>query len=65
MICDTLDLQTVVSSLRETSDKLNELLISDNNFNNVYSMSVMEIQKMIDEILDIVPVGKVVLKMAA
>jgi hypothetical protein len=60
-----LDLETVVSSLRETSDKLNDLLLSDNNFNNVYSMSVMEIQKMIDEVLDIIPVGKVVLKMAA
>ena len=61
---DTLDLETIVSKLSETSDKLNELLISDNNFNNVYSIAVMEIQSMIDDILDIVPVGKVVLKAA-
>jgi hypothetical protein len=39
-------------------------LISDNNFNNVYSMAVMEIQSMIDEVLDIVNVGEVVLKIA-
>ena len=61
MIWDTLDLMNIVSWLRETSDKLNELLISDNNFNNVYSMSVMEIQDMINEVLDIVKVGEVVL----
>lgn len=65
MIWDTLDLMNVVSGLRETSDKLNDLLLSDNNFNNVYSMSVMEIQKMIDELLDIVKVGEAVLAAAA
>lgn len=62
MIWDTLDLMNVVSGLRETSDKLNQLLLSNNNFNNVYSMSVMEIQAMINEVLDLVKVGEVVLK---
>ena len=61
IIWDTLDLMNIVSGLRETSDKLNELLISDNNFNNVYSMPIIEIQEMIDEVLDIVKVGEVVL----
>ncbi len=65
MIWDTLDLMNVVSGLRETSDKLNQLLLSDNNFNNVYSMSVMEIQDMITEVLDIVKVGEVVLSQTA
>ena len=46
---DTLDLQTVVSGLRETSDKLNELLLSDNNFNNIYGHEIIKIQTLIDQ----------------
>ena len=59
---DTLDLKTVVSGLRETSDKLNELLLSDNNFNNVYDFAINEIQTMIDQVLDEIKLGEVVLK---
>lgn len=62
IIGDTLDLQNIVSGLQDTSDKLNELLISDNNFNNVYSMAVMEIQDMIGQVMDVIKVGEVVLK---
>jgi len=62
MIWNTLDLTTVVSGLRETSDKLNDLLLSNNNFNNVYSMSVMEIQNKINEVLDVIKIGEVMLK---
>lgn len=59
LIKDTWDLQTVISGLRETSDKLNELLLSDNNFNNVYSMPIAEIQTMIDELLDEIKIWEV------
>ncbi|MBQ2600565.1 hypothetical protein II582_04310 [bacterium] len=45
-------MQTVVSGLRETSDKLNELLLSDNNFNNVYDFAINEIQTLIEQVLD-------------
>lgn len=62
IIVDTLDLMNIVSGLRETSDKLNQLLISDNNFNNVYSMAVMEIQEFIGQVMDEVRVGEIVLK---
>jgi len=62
LISNTSDLQVVVEWLRETSDKLNELLLSDNNFNNVYSMPIIEIQNMISELLDEVKLGEVVLK---
>jgi hypothetical protein len=61
LIHDTLDLQTIVSGLQETSDKLNELLLSDNNFNNIYSMPIIEIQTMISELLDEVNIWQVVL----
>ena len=64
LIEDTLDLQTIVSGLRETSDKLNELLLSDNNFNNVYDFAINEIQAMIEQVLDEVKLGEVVLKMS-
>jgi len=59
IIHDTWDLQTIISWLLETSDKLNELLLSDNNFNNVYSMPIVEIQNMITELLDDIKVGEV------
>ena len=62
IIEDTLDLKNIVSGLQDTSDKLNELLINDNNFNNVYSMAVMEIQELISQVMDEVRVGDVVLK---
>ncbi len=62
IIEDTLDLKNIISWLQDTSDKLNELLINDNNFNNVYSMAVMEIQDMIGQVMDEVRVGEVVLK---
>lgn len=62
IISDTLDLQNIVSGLRDTSDRLNHLLINDNNFNNVYSMAIIEIQNMIEQVLDEVKVGEVVLK---
>lgn len=62
LISNTSDLQVVVEWLRETSDKLNELLLSDNNFNNIYSMPIIEIQNMISELLDEVKLGEVVLK---
>ncbi|HRX63667.1 MAG TPA: hypothetical protein P5060_01030 [Candidatus Absconditabacterales bacterium] len=62
IIEDTLDLKNIVSGLQDTSDKLNELLINDNNFNNVYSMAVMEIQDMIGQVMDEIRVGEVVLK---
>ena len=64
LIEDTLDLQTIVSGLRETSDKLNELLLSDNNFNNVYDFAINEIQALIEQVLDEVKLGEVVLKMS-
>lgn len=62
IIEDTLDLKNIISWLQDTSDKLNELLISDNNFNNVYSIAVMEIQELISQVMDEVRVGEVVLK---
>jgi hypothetical protein len=62
IISDTLDLENIVSSLKETWDRLNSLLISDNNFNNVYSMAIIEIQNMIEGVLDEIKVGEVVLK---
>lgn len=62
IVWDTLDLQNIISGLQDTSDKLNELLISDNNFNNVYSMAVMEIQELIGQVMDEIRVGEVVLK---
>lgn len=62
IVSDTLDLQNIVSGLRDTSDRLNHLLINDNNFNNVYSMAIIEIQNMIEQVLDEVKVGEVVLK---
>ncbi len=62
VISDTWDLQSMITGLRDTSDKLNELLISDNNFNNVYSVAVMEIQELIGQVMDEVKVGEVVLK---
>jgi len=62
LIMDTLDLQTVVSGLRETSDKLNELLLSDNNFNNIYGHEIVKIQTMIDQLLDEIKLWEVVLK---
>ena len=62
LIMDTLDLQTVVSGLRETSDNLNELLLSDNNFNNVYDFAINEIQTLIQQVLDEIKLGEVVLK---
>lgn len=61
LLKDTWDLQTIVSGLMETSDKLNELLLSDNNFNNVYSMPIIEIQNMISELLDEIRIGSVIL----
>ena len=64
LIMDTWDLQTVVSWLRETSDKLNELLLSDNNFNNVYDFAINEIQTLIEQVLDEIKLGEVVLKMS-
>lgn len=62
-IMDTLDLQIVVSGLRETSDRLNELLLSDNNFNNIYDFAINEIQVLIEQVLDEIKLGEVVLKM--
>jgi len=62
MISDTLDLQNIISGLRDTSDRLNQLLIDDNNFNNVYSMAIMEIQNMIEEVLDEIKIGEVILR---
>jgi len=62
IISDTLDLENIISGLRETWDRLNSLLISDNNFNNVYSMAIIEIQNMIEGVLDEIKVGEVVLK---
>ena len=59
---DILDLQNLVSWLQETSDKLNYLLISDNNFNNIYSMAIVEIQSMIQEVLEEIKVWELVLK---
>lgn len=64
LIEDTLDLQTIVSGLRETSDKLNELLLSDNNFNNVYDFAINEIQTLIEKVLDEIKIWEVVLKMS-
>lgn len=61
LIVDTLDLETIISWLKETSDKLNNLLLSNNNFNNLYSMPIMEIQNMIDELLDDVKIWEVIL----
>ena len=63
LIEDTGDLQTVVSGLKETSDKLNELLLSDNNFNNIYDFAINEIQTLIEQVLDEVKLGEVILKM--
>ena len=63
LIMDTLDLQTVVSGLMETSDNLNELLLSDNNFNNIYDFAINEIQTLIKQVLDEIKLGEVVLKM--
>lgn len=62
LIMDTLDLQTVVSGLRETSDNLNELLLSDNNFNNIYDFAINEIQTLIKQVLDEIKLGEIVLK---
>ncbi|MCK9466775.1 MAG: hypothetical protein M0P94_00450 [Candidatus Absconditabacterales bacterium] len=62
LLYDILDLQNLVSGLQETSDKLNYLLISDNNFNNIYSMAIVEIQSMIQEVLEEIKVGELVLK---
>ena len=62
LIMDTWDLQTVVSWLMETSDKLNELLLSDNNFNNVYDFAINEIQTLIEQVLDEIKLWEVVLK---
>lgn len=62
LIMDTLDLQTVVSGLRETSDRLNELLLSDNNFNNIYDFAINEIQTLIQQVLDEIKLWEVVLK---
>lgn len=62
LIMDTWDLQTIVEWLRTTSDRLNELLLSDNNFNNVYDFAINEIQTMIDQVLDEIKLGEVVLK---
>jgi hypothetical protein len=62
LIMDTWDLQTVVSGLRETSDKLNELLLSDNNFNNIYDFAINEIQTLIEQVLDEIKLWEVVLK---
>jgi len=62
MISDTLDLQNIVSGLRDTSDRLNQLLINDNNFNNVYSMAIIEIQNMIENVLDEIKIGEVILR---
>lgn len=63
LIMDTLDLQTVVSGLMETSDNLNELLLSDNNFNNIYDFAINEIQTLIKQVLDEIKLWEVVLKM--
>ena len=63
LIMDTLDLQTVVSGLMETSDNLNELLLNDNNFNNIYDFAINEIQTLIKQVLDEIKLGEVVLKM--
>lgn len=62
IISDTLDLQNIVSGLRNTSDRLNQLLINDNNFNNVYSMAIIEIQYMIEHVLDEIKIGEVILR---
>ena len=62
LIMDTWDLQTVVSGLRETSDKLNELLLSDNNFNKVYDFAINEIQTLIGQVLDEIKLGEVILR---
>lgn len=62
LIMDTWDLQTVVSWLMETSDRLNELLLSDNNFNNIYDFAINEIQTLIQQVLDEIKLGEVVLK---
>jgi hypothetical protein len=62
LIMDTWDLQTIVEWLRNTSDKLNELLLSDNNFNNVYDFAINEIQVMVEEVLDEIKLWEVVLK---
>jgi hypothetical protein len=62
LIMDTWDLQTIVEWLRNTSDKLNELLLSDNNFNNVYDFAINEIQMLIDQVLDEIKLGEVVLR---
>lgn len=59
LIRDTWDLETLVSWLKETSDKLNELLLSDNNFNNIYSMPINEIQTLIDQLLDEIKIWEV------
>ena len=63
LIMDTLDLQTVVSGLMETSDNLNELLLNDNNFNNIYDFAINEIQTLIKQVLDEIKLWEVVLKM--
>ena len=62
LIMDTWDLQNVVSGLMETSDRLNELLLSDNNFNNIYDFAINEIQTLIQQVLDEIKLWEVVLK---
>lgn len=62
LIMDTWDLQNVVSGLMETSDRLNELLLSDNNFNNIYDFAINEIQTLIQQVLDEIKLWEVILK---
>jgi hypothetical protein len=62
LLSDTLDLENLISWLQDTSSKLNYLLISDNNFNNIYSMAILEIQDLIQKVLDEIKIWEVVLK---
>jgi hypothetical protein len=62
LLSDTLDLENLISWLQDTSSKLNYLLISDNNFNNIYSMAILEIQDLIQKVLDEIKIWEIVLK---
>ena len=62
LLSDTLDLENLISWLQNTSSKLNCLLISDNNFNNIYSMAILEIQDLIQKVLDEIKIWEIVLK---
>jgi FtsZ-binding cell division protein ZapB len=53
---DSKRIEQITTSLRETSDNLNEFVLSNNFFYNTFGWYIWELRKMIDKVLEKLPI---------